>query len=113
MRLEKQLRELEEKMNRVEEQTKRRRERGGRREDSRPALVEPELEQLVDYKRRELWTLENDEVKRGAEGGLKAVEEDIAVVKEQVDGLQEHLRKREGVLQTLRDQTEAEKAGRR
>jgi hypothetical protein len=38
--------------------------------------------------------------------------DEIAMVKEQVDGLQEHLRKREEVLQGLRDQIEAEKTSR-
>ena len=98
VRLKKQLRELEEKMAKVEEQAKRRRERGGRREDSRPALVKRELELLLDYKRRELRDLEKGEggVKEGQ--GLKSMADEIETVREQVDGLQEHLRKREGVL---------------
>ncbi|KAK5118744.1 endocytosis defective- protein [Meristemomyces frigidus] len=110
VRLKKQLREIEEKMAKVEEATKRRRDRGGRREDSRPALVKRELEQLLDYKRRELRDLENGEGKVKAGQGLKQFQDEIAMVKEQVEGLQEHLRKREAVLQDLRDQIEAEKA---
>jgi actin cytoskeleton-regulatory complex protein END3 len=112
VRLKKQLKELEEKMSKVEDAAKRRRERGGRREDSRPALVKRELEQLLDYKRRELRELENGEGKAGGGQSLKQFQDDIGVVKEQVDGLQEHLRKREAVLQDLREQIEAEKAGR-
>ncbi|KAK5722214.1 endocytosis defective-related protein [Elasticomyces elasticus] len=111
VRLKKQLRELEEKMSRVEDAAKRRRERGGRRDDSKPALVKRELEQLLDYKRRELRELENAESKGGGGQGLKAFQEDIAVAKEQVDGLQEHLRKREAVLAGIREQIEAERAG--
>ncbi|TKA80844.1 Actin cytoskeleton-regulatory complex protein end3 [Friedmanniomyces simplex] len=111
VRLKKQLRELEEKMGRVEEGAKRRRERGGRGEDSRPALVKRELEQLLEYKRREMRALENEEGKGQGGQGLKGFQDDIATVKEQVDGLQEHLRKREAVLQGLREQIEAEKAG--
>ena len=42
---------------------------------------------------------------------LKGVAEEIAMVKEQVDGLEAHLKKREGVLQDLRRQIEEEKAG--
>lgn len=110
VRLKKQLKEIEEKMAKVEEAAQRRRERGGRREDSRPALVKRELEQLLEYKRREMREMENGEkVKAGQ--GLKNAADEIAVVKEQVDGLQEHLRKRESVLQGLRDQIESEKAG--
>ena len=112
VRLKKQLREIEEKMAKVEEAANRRGERGGRREDSRPALVKRELEQLLDYKRRELKDLELGEGKAKTGQSLKAVADEIAMVKEQVDGLQEHLRKREGSLQDLRDQIEAERAGR-
>jgi hypothetical protein len=112
VRLKKQLRELEEKMAKVEEAAKRRRERGGRREDSRPALVKRELEQLLDYKRRELRDLEVGEGKAKEGQGLRGMSEEITMVKEQVDGLQEHLRKREGVLQDLKDQIETERANR-
>lgn len=112
VRLKKQLKELEDKISKVEETAKRRRERGGRRDqDSKPALVKRELEMLLDYKRRELKDLELGEGKAKQGQSLKAVADEIATVKEQVDGLQEHLRKREGVLQDLRDQIEAEKAG--
>lgn len=113
VRLKKQLKDLEEKMAKVEEQAKRRRDRGGRREDSKPALVKRELEQLLDYKRRELRDLENGEGKAKSGQSLKSFQEEISVVKEQVDGLQEHLRKREGVLQGLKEQIEAEKASAR
>jgi hypothetical protein len=112
VRLKKQLRESEEKIAKVEEAAKRRRERGGRREDSRPALVKRELEQMLDYKRRELKDLELGEGKAKTGQSLKAVSEEIGTVKEQVDGLQEHLRKREAVLQDLREQIEAERASR-
>ena len=97
----------------VEVGAKRRRDRGGRREDSKPALVKRELEQLLDYKRRELRDLENGEGKAKSGQSLKSFQEEISVVKEQVDGLQEHLRKREGVLQGLKEQIEAEKASAR
>lgn len=111
VRLKKQLKELEDKMAKVEESAKRRRERGGRREDSRPALVKRELEQMLDYKRRELKDLELGEGKAKVGQGLKGMADEIAMVKEQVDGLEAHLRKREGVLQGLREQIEAEKVG--
>ena len=112
VRLKKQLREIEEKMAKVEEAAKRRRDRGGRREDSRPALVKRELEQLLDYKRRELRELESGEGKMGQGQSLKGVADEISMVKEQVDGLQDHLRRREEVLQGLKEQIEAAKAGR-
>ena len=91
----------------------RRRDRGGRREDSRPALVKRELEQMLDYKRRELRDLENGEGAAKTGQGLEHFQDEISMVKEQVDGLREHLRKREAALQGLRDQIEAEKVGAR
>jgi Ca2+-binding EF-hand superfamily protein len=111
VRLKKQLRELEEKMAKVEQAAQKRRDRGGRREDSRPALVKRELEQMLDYKRRELRGLENGDSKAQTGNVSQNFNDEIAMVKEQVDGLQDHLRKREAALQELRDQIEAEKAG--
>lgn len=55
VRLKKQLQELEDKMAKVEQEATRR--SGGKR-DSKPALVKRELEQLLDYKRKELRELE-------------------------------------------------------
>lgn len=100
-------------MAKVEDGAKRRRERGGRRDDSRPALVKRELEQMLDYKRRELKDLERGEGEAKVGQGLKGMGEEIGMVKEQVEGLEAHLRKREGVLQGLREQIEAEKTGAR
>ena len=112
VRLKKELKELEEKMARVEEGAKRRRENGGRRDDSRPALVKRELESMLDYKRRELKDLELGEGEAKTGRDLKAVAEEIGMVREQVESLQEHLRKREGVLQGLREGVEVERGGR-
>jgi len=112
VRLRKQLKDLEEKMSKVEEVAKRKRERGGRREDSRPALVKRELEQLLDWKRRELRDLETGEGRAKVGQGLKGVADEIAMVKEQVDGLEAHLKKREETLTELRRQIDEEKASR-
>ena len=64
------------------------------------------------WPRRELRDLERGEGKAKEGQSLKGVADEIAMVREQVDGLQEHLRKREEVLQGLREQIEAEKGGR-
>ncbi|TKA30035.1 Actin cytoskeleton-regulatory complex protein end3 [Salinomyces thailandicus] len=112
VRLKKQLKELEAKMKKVEQAATKRRERGGRRdEDSRPALVKREAGLLLDFKRKVLRGLEEEEggsAKTGA-GGLKGTREEISMVGEQVEGLQAHLRKREAALQGLREAIEAEK----
>lgn len=112
VRLKRQLKELEEKMAKVEEAAQRKRERGGRRDDSKPALVKRELEQLLDWKRRELRDLETGEGRAKTGQSLKGLRDEIDMVKEQVDGLEAHLKKREEVLSDLRRQIEDEKAAR-
>ncbi|KAF2010310.1 hypothetical protein BU24DRAFT_427437 [Aaosphaeria arxii CBS 175.79] len=107
VRLKKQLRELEEKMERVEKDAERR--RGGKR-DSTPALVKRELETLLDYKRGVLRELDSGD--GGAVKGLGSIREDIQTVQEQVDGLQSHLDRRQEVLADLRRQIDDEKASR-
>jgi hypothetical protein len=54
--------------------------------------------------------LEEGEGKYKVGGSLKGLSDDIASVKEQIDGLEAHLRTREGVLNDLRRQIEEEKA---
>ncbi|RYP22502.1 hypothetical protein DL767_009036 [Monosporascus sp. MG133] len=110
VRLKKQLQELEAKMERVEAEANRR--RGGGRRDSKPALVKRELEQLLDYKRRELRELEEGTGKARVGGSLKGVADDLQTVKEQVEGLEAHLSSRMQVLEQLRREIEDEKAGR-
>lgn len=109
VRLRKQLAELEDRISQVEEHAQLR--RGGKR-DSKPALVKRELEQLLDYKRRELRDLEEGKGKAASGQSLKGVAEDLATVREQVEGLEGHLRARQAVLEGLRREIEEEKAGR-
>lgn len=109
VRLKKQLAELNEKIELVEKNAAKR--HGGKR-DTRPALVKRELEQLLDYKRRELVELESGEGRTKEGQNLKSVREEIETVKEQVDGLEQHLRSRQQVLDDLREQIDAEKASR-
>lgn len=110
VRLKKQLQELDEKIKKVEEGVERR--KGGKR-DSKPALVKRELEQLLDYKRKQLRDLEEGNG-AGAGGGssLKGISDDLATVKEQVDGLEAHLSSRRQVLDSLRREIDDEKASR-
>ncbi len=88
--------------------------RGARRreDESKPALVKRELEQLLDYKRKELRELENGEGRTKDGAGLKSIEEEIKGVRELVEGLETHWRKREDVLAALRREVEEEKRGR-
>lgn len=110
VRLKKQLSELEAKIEKVEAGAAKR-PAGGRR-DTKPALVKRELEQLLDYKRRELRELESGEGKSKVGASLKGVADEIETVKEQVDGLEAHLRSRQQVLAELQQEIENEKASR-
>lgn len=109
VRLKKQLRELDAKIERVEAAGREREKRGGLR-NSKPALVKRELEQLLDWKRRELRDLESGEGRAKEGQGLRAVQQEIDTVREQVDGLAAHLRSREAVLEDLRAQIREERA---
>ena len=107
VRLKRQLAELGAKVARVEGLVAERKAKGGgRREGSKAALVRRELEQMLDYKRRELRLLQEGEgaAKRGQ--GLKVLGEEVQSVREQVEGLEAHLRGREEVLEGLRREVE-------
>lgn len=108
MRLKRQLQDVEDKIQKVEEIAERR--RGGKR-DSKPALVKKELDQLLDYKRRQLRDLEEGLGKDSAGGNLKGISDDLQTVHEQVDGLESHLASRQQALEALRQEIENEKAG--
>lgn len=124
VRLKKQLQELEDRMAKVEAEGERRRGGGGGggKRESKPALVKRELEQLLDYKRRELRGLEeggggggggsDGKAGAGGGGGLRGVADDLATVREQVDGLETHLAGRMQVLEQLRREVDDEKASR-
>jgi len=109
VRLKKQLAELEAKVEKVEAAAAKR--AGGSR-DTKPALVKRELEQLLDYKRRELREMESGEGKSKVGASLKGVQEEIETVREQVDGLEAHLKSRREVLAEIQQEIENEKTGR-
>ncbi|KAF5540269.1 actin cytoskeleton-regulatory complex END3 [Fusarium mexicanum] len=108
VRLKRKLQDLEDKIKKVEEIAERR--KGGKR-DSKPALVKKELDQLLEYKRRELRELEEGTGKSAAGGSLKSIQEDLQTVREQVEGLENHLRTREQVLEQIRREIEDQKRG--
>lgn len=109
VRLKKQLADLEAKIEKVESAAEIR--STGKRE-SKPALVKRELEQLLEYKRKQLRDLEEGSSKGGGGNSLKGIQEDLQTVKEQVEGLETHLRSREQVLDQIRREIEDEKANR-
>ncbi|CAK7268150.1 endocytosis defective-related protein [Sporothrix epigloea] len=113
VRLKKQLAELESKIQDIEAGAARRSgsTTGGKR-DTKPALVKRELEQLLDYKRKELRDLEDGTGKAKASGSLKGVTDDLGTVREQVESLELHLRQRQQVLEQLRRDIDEAKAAR-
>lgn len=109
MRLKKQLAELEAKIERVEAMSA---NRSHGRRNNKSALVRRELEQMLNYKRKELQELEMGEGQSKVGASLKGVAEEIATVKEQVDALDAHLKSRLHVLAELQQETEDEKLNR-
>ncbi|KAK6343281.1 endocytosis defective- protein [Orbilia blumenaviensis] len=113
VRLKRQLAELESKIKDAESAASKRAARGadGSR-NSKAALVRRELEQMLDYKRRELRDLE--EGKGSAQGGasLASARDDLELMKQQVEALESHLAQRNDVLEDLRRQIDDEKARR-
>ena len=106
VRLKKRLAELTAKVESVEARAAEKKRRG---RDSRAALVKRELQQLLDYKKRELRELELGEgaVKQGKD--LKSVEDEIDSVREQIEGLERHWKGRQEALEGLREEIAAER----
>ena len=66
---------------------------------------------MLEYKQRVYVDLNSE--KAGSQGDeLKRLKEDLALVGEQIDGLEAHLRKREAELEGVKSQIEAEKSSR-
>jgi prefoldin subunit 5 len=114
VRLKKELADLEKRIANAEEAAdkRRNRDRHGASGASQVALVKRELEQMLDYKRRELRSLDEGSGNVEAGKGLKSVRDDLDMVKEQVDALEQHLRRREEVLEEVLREVEEEKSRR-
>ena len=75
-------------------------------------LIKREAQQLLEYKQR-MYVEMNSESGRAQSQDLARLREDLALVGEQVEGLQAHLRKRQSELDEIRREVENEKAGAR
>ncbi|KAJ6257061.1 hypothetical protein Dda_7945 [Drechslerella dactyloides] len=105
VRLKRQLADLETKIKDSEAAAQKRSARGADGSlGSKAALVKRELEQMLDYKRRELRDLEDG--KGSAQGGasLASARSDLELMKQQIDALEAHLSQRNSVLDDLRRQ---------
>ncbi|RKF73728.1 Actin cytoskeleton-regulatory complex protein end3 [Golovinomyces cichoracearum] len=107
VRLKKQLAEIEAKIEKMEAFTSSRSNAGL---ETRSASVKRELDQLLDYKRKTLRDLEAGVGKNESDARLKAVADEITTVREQVDGLDAHLRARQQVLAGILQEIETEKS---
>ena len=109
--MKRELADLEKKIADAETSAEKRRnsDRHGATGASQVALVKRELEQMLEYKRRELRSLEEGSGSVVTGKSLKTVREDLDMVKEQVDALEGHLHRREEVLQDVLRQVQEEK----
>jgi hypothetical protein len=100
VRLQRELATLNEKIESTEAEARSRRLGRGNNPSSKSALIKRELEQMLDFKRRELRRLKDGgDIERG--GNLDRVRNEIQSFKEQVDALAEHLSRREEELRNL------------
>jgi len=97
----------------AERRRKQRAEGGGPTQPGKTnwTLVKREAQQLLEYKQRQYVEM-NSEGAAKESGDLKRLREDLALVGEQIEGLETHLRKREAELEGLRREIETEKSRR-
>ena len=110
VRLKKQLSDLESKIDRIESSPPPKPSSSHSATNAKPALLKRELEQLIEYKRREARELELGEGKVESGRELQGLREEIGGVRELVEGLERHLREREGVLRGVGEGVEGIKA---
>jgi hypothetical protein len=100
VRLQRELATLNEKIESAEAEARSRRLGKGKNSTSKSALVKRELDQMLDFKRRELRRLKDGEdIEKG--GSLERVRNEVQSFKEQVDALATHLARREEELRNL------------
>ena len=97
----------------AERRRKQRSEGGGPTQPGKTnwTLVKREAQQLLEYKQRQYVEMNSEDAAKES-GDLKRLREDLALVGEQVQGLETHLRKREAELESLRREIETEKSSR-
>ncbi len=92
---------------------KQRQANGGSRQPGKTnwTLVKREAQQMLEYKQRQYVELNSENADK-AGSDLKRLREDLALVAEQIEGLEAHSRKREGELDSLRREVDQERSSR-
>jgi actin cytoskeleton-regulatory complex protein END3 len=117
VRLVRELRELEQQHDAAvaaAERKRKHRQDGGQRTTvggTNWTLVKREAQQMLEYKQRVYVELNSDKAGKSGEE-IKRLREDLGLVQEQVEGLEAHLRKREGELQNVKTEIDEAKARR-
>jgi len=106
VRLQRELATLNEKIESAEAEARSRRLGKGKNPSNKSALVKRELEQMLDFKRRELRRLKDGgDIERG--GNLDGIRNEIQGFKEQIEAMAGHLSKREEELKNLQRSIES------
>jgi hypothetical protein len=117
VRLLRELRDLESQHDAANAAAERRRnkrsENGASRQPGKTnwTLVKREAQQMLEYKQRQYVEM-NSEQGNKSENDLKRLRDDLALVAEQIEGLESHLRKREAELESIQREIDSEKTGR-
>lgn len=92
---------------------KQKQENGGARQPGKTnwTLVKREAQQMLEYKQKQYVEL-NSEGGNKAGNDLNRLREDLSLVRDQIEGLEAHLKKRQGDLDSVRQDVEAEKTRR-
>jgi len=100
VRLQRELTSLNEKIELAEAEARSRRLGRGKNASTKSALVKRELEQMLDFKRRELQRLK-DGKDIETSGNIGRLRNEVQSFKDQIDALASHLEKRQDELKTL------------
>jgi actin cytoskeleton-regulatory complex protein END3 len=97
----------------AERRRKQKLENGGPRQGGKTnwTLIKREAQQMLEYKQKQYVEMNSENANKQG-NDLKRLREDLALVGEQIDGLEMHLRKRQDELESLRRDIENEKSNR-
>lgn len=97
----------------AERRRKQKQENGGSRQPGKTnwTLIKREAQQMLEYKQKQYVELNNEQGNK-AGNDLNRLRDDLSLVRDQIEGLETHLRKRQTDLDNLRREIEHEKTSR-